>query len=65
MLYLSHQKKNLEQYVLKNVLDRRSVIWKPIDHADRLENFQRLDEEDLSNITCGRYQLRLSFCYIQ
>lgn len=65
MLYLSHQKKNLEQYVLKNVLDRRSVIWKPIDHADRLENFQRLDEEDLSNITCGSYQLRLSFCYIQ
>lgn len=65
MLYLSHQKKNLEQYVLKNVLDRRSVIWKPIDHADRLENFQRLDEEDLSNITCGSYQLLLSFCYIQ
>lgn len=64
MLYLSHQKNNLQQYILENVLNR-SVIWKPIDHADSLDNFQRLDEEDLSNITCGSYQLRLSFCYIQ
>lgn len=66
MLYLSHQKNNLQQYILENVLDR-SVIWKPIDHADSLENFQRLDKEDLSNITCGSYmyQLRLSSCYIQ
>lgn len=67
MLYLSHQKNNLQQYILENVLDRRIVIWRPIDHADSLENFQRLDEEDLSNITCGSYmyQLRLSSCYIQ
>lgn len=66
MLYLSHQKNNLQQYILENVLDR-SVILKPIDHADSLENFQLLDKEDLSNITCGSYmyQLRLSSCYIQ
>lgn len=65
MLYLSHQKNNLQQYVLENGLDRRSVIWKPIDQIDSLENFPRLDEEDLSNITCGSYQLRLSSSYIQ
>lgn len=65
MLYLSHQKNNLQQYVLENGLDRRSVIWKPIDQVDSLENFPKLDEEDLSNITCGSYQLRLSSSYIQ
>lgn len=62
MLYLSHQKNYLQQYVLENGLDRRSVIWKSID---TLDGFPQLDEEDLSNITCGSYQLRLSSSYIQ
>lgn len=59
------RKNNLQQYVLENDLDRRSVIQKPIDHVDSLENFPHLEEEDLSNITCGSYQLRLSSSYIQ
>lgn len=33
----------LQQYVLENGVDKRSVIWKPLDS---LENFPRLNEED-------------------
>lgn len=40
MRYLSHQKNHLQQYVLENGLDRRSVIWKPIDD---LEGFSSIE----------------------
>ena len=62
MLYLSKQVNSLKTYIEENGLDKRKVVWKPVDECD---NFPLLDEEDLVNITCGVYQLKLASNYIQ
>lgn len=46
----------------EHYLDRRSVSWEPVDD---LKDFPYLDEEQLRNLTCGTYQLRLSPSYAQ
>ena len=45
-------------------MERRKTIWKEPDNHT-LDDFPLLDEEDLRNITCGVYQLKLSTSYIQ
>ena len=62
MLYLSKQVNSLKTYIEEHGLDKRKVVWKPVDECD---NFPLLDEEDLVNITCGVYQLKLASNYIQ
>lgn len=62
MLFLSKQVNALQQHVEEHHLDRRSVCWEPVDD---LKGFPYLDEEQLRNLTCGIYQLRLSPSYAQ
>ncbi|CAG2252289.1 unnamed protein product [Mytilus edulis] len=64
MLYLSKRVNTLKQRVEEENLERRKTIWKEPDNHT-LDDFPVLDEEDLRNITCGVYQLKLSTSYIQ
>ncbi|XP_056001835.1 uncharacterized protein LOC125657084 [Ostrea edulis] len=64
MLYLSKQVNNLKQTVEENCLNRRSIQWQAVHECD-IQNFPTLDEEQLRNLTCGTYQLKLSRSYIQ
>ncbi|CAG2245126.1 unnamed protein product [Mytilus edulis] len=63
MLYLSKRVNTLKQRVEEENLERRKTIWKEPDNI--LDDFPLLDEEDLRNITCGVYQIKLSTSYIQ
>ncbi|XP_062600940.1 uncharacterized protein LOC134262562 [Saccostrea cucullata] len=62
MLHLSKQVNVLQQQVEEQHLDRRSGCWEPVED---LRGFPYLDEEQLRNLTCGTYQLRLSPNYAQ
>ncbi|XP_062599343.1 uncharacterized protein LOC134260823 [Saccostrea cucullata] len=62
MLYLSKQVNSLQQHVEENHLDRRTACWEDIGD---LNDFPCLDEDQLTSLTCGTYQLRLSPCYAQ
>lgn len=64
MLHLSKQVNHLKAHVEDNNLHRRSAIWKTTSEHS-VPDFPRLDEEQLRNITCGTYQLKLSSSYIQ
>ncbi|CAC5389445.1 unnamed protein product [Mytilus coruscus] len=63
MLHLSKNVNTLKQRVEEENFERRKTIWKEPDN--NLDDFPRLDEEDLRNITCGVYQIKLSTSYIQ
>lgn len=62
MMHLSSQNNLLQIYIEENALDKRSSNWEPVSPEEL--NFPKLDE-DLRNITCSVYQLKLSSCYIQ
>lgn len=62
MLYSSMQVNQLKEQVEEQHLDRRSVCWKEVSEV---VDFPQLDEEGLQKLTCGSYQLRLSFSYAQ
>ena len=64
MRHLSNPVNVLKEYLEDNNMIRKSTPWKPIDDND-LDDFPYLDEEQLRNITCGTYQLKLSSSYIQ
>lgn len=64
MLYLSKQVNALKTHVEDNTLDKRSANWKTITEGD-LNDFPRLDEQQLRDLTCGTYQLKLSTSYVQ
>ena len=64
MLHMSTQINELKTFVEENNLERRSAKWIDTDDAD-IDDFPTLDEEDLRNITCGVYQIKLSTSYIQ
>ena len=50
----------------ENHLDKRFAIykWKSANEAE-LQNFPEMDEEQLRNLTCETYQLKLSSSYVQ
>ncbi|CAC5380893.1 unnamed protein product [Mytilus coruscus] len=50
MLHLSKKVNTLKQRVEEENFERRKTIWKEPDNT--LDDFPRLDEEDLRNITC-------------
>lgn len=62
MKHLSTQVNSLKAFVEENALEWKSSKWST---ADGLEDFSKLSEEDLRNITCGTYQLKLSPSYVQ
>jgi hypothetical protein len=45
-------------------LNRKVKVWKTVNECD-ISNFPRLSDEQLSNLTFGVYQLRMSSSYIQ
>ena len=60
--YLASQINHLKEEVESKKLDSRKVLWK---RPEELLDFPRLDEEELRNITCGTYQLKLSPSYAE
>ena len=46
----------------ENNLERKSAKW---EKTEDIKDFPFLDEQELRNITCGVYQLKLSPSYIQ
>lgn len=60
-----HQKTNdLKSLVEEKGLHRKIKVWKRVDECD-IDNFPRLSDEQLSELTLGVYQIRLSSSYIQ
>mgnify|MGYP003546473976 FL=1 len=59
---LSVRINTLQLEVEEKHLDRRSVKWRK---PDKLLCFPRLDEQQLRDLTCGSYQLKMSTSYIQ
>lgn len=62
MLHFSHRIITLKQKVKDENLGKRTAVWK--EPSNNLEDFPRLSKEDLRNITCGVYQIRMSSSYI-
>ncbi|XP_062581928.1 uncharacterized protein LOC134243712 [Saccostrea cucullata] len=62
MKYLSAQVNHLKEEVESRKLDSRTAVWR---QAGEIENFPRLDEDDIRNITCGTYQLKLCKSYAE
>lgn len=63
-MYLSKQVNELKAWVEENNLERRTAKWINTDDL-AIDDFPLLDEEQLRNITCGVYQLKMSTSYIQ
>ena len=64
MLHLSQQVNSLQRYIEENNLLRKTSPWKHITNTDLLD-FLTLSEDQLRDITCGSYQLKLTSSYIQ
>ncbi|KAK3102527.1 hypothetical protein FSP39_011968 [Pinctada imbricata] len=62
MKHLSTQDNLLQRHIEDKSLHRLSAKWQ---EADTLEDFPRLNEVDLRNLTCGTYQLKLCSSYMQ
>jgi hypothetical protein len=62
MKFLSKQINSLKSFVEENNLERKSAKW---EITEDLKDFPFLGEQELRNITCGIYQLKLSPSYIQ
>ena len=62
MQYLSRQINQLKEEVEERKLDTRSAIWK---HPDELQDFPRLDEDQLRELTCGTYEVKLASSYAE
>ncbi|CAC5391329.1 unnamed protein product [Mytilus coruscus] len=64
MVRLSKMSNTLNEHVETENLLKKKLIWKVASEYD-LENFPRLDDEELRNITCGVYRMKLATSYIQ
>ena len=62
MRYLSTRINYLQTFVEENSLDKRSAHWEIA--SDSLE-FPDLSEQEIRNLTCGVYQLKLCPSYVQ
>ena len=62
MLHLSQKVNTLKQRVEDDNLGMRTAIWK--EPSNNMDDFPRLTEDDLRNITCGVYQIKMSSSYI-
>ncbi|XP_061195021.1 uncharacterized protein LOC133203192 [Saccostrea echinata] len=64
MLHLSKKVNHLKAFIEEKGLQRKTAVWKPTSEVD-LDSFPILDDEELRNLTCGTYQLKLSSSYMQ
>ena len=64
MLQLSTNVNSLKAEIEDNNLEKSRAVWVPVQ-ATELEEFPRMNEDDLRSLTCGVYQLKLSPGYIQ
>ncbi|CAC5373715.1 unnamed protein product [Mytilus coruscus] len=64
MIHLSKMSNTLKEHVETENLLKKKLIWKVASECD-FENFPRLDDQELRNITCGVYQMKLASSYIQ
>lgn len=63
MLHLSRQVNGLKERVeAESLHSRKSSMWRD---ASTIDDFLNMTEEQLHEMTCGSYQLKLSRCYIQ
>lgn len=63
MLHLSRQVNVLKERVeAESLHSRKSSMWRD---ASTIDDFPKMTEEQLREMTCGSYQLKLSRCYIQ
>lgn len=62
MKFLSKEINSLKRFVEENNLERKSAKW---EITEDIKDFPFLGEQELRNITCGVYQLKLSPSYIQ
>lgn len=62
MKFLSKEINSLKSFVEENNLERKSAKW---EITEDIKDFPFLGEQELRNITCGVYQLKLSPSYIQ
>ncbi|XP_048766098.2 uncharacterized protein LOC125673525 [Ostrea edulis] len=64
MTMLAKQTNGLQQFVLENGLDKRSMKWTSIDaDSNTITDFPRLTEGDIRNLTIGVYQLKTAKSY--
>ena len=57
MKFLSKEINSLKSFVKENNLERKSAKW---EITEDIKDFPFLGEQELRNITCGVYQLKLS-----
>jgi hypothetical protein len=62
MQFLSKQVNHLKEEVEANNMQSRVAMWRKPEDLDSL-GFPRLDEDEIRNITCGVYQLKLANSY--
>ena len=62
MKFLSKEINSLKSFVEENNLERKSAKW---EITEDIKDIPFLGEQELRNITCGVYQLKLSPSYIQ
>lgn len=62
--WILNQVNHLKTYVDENGLQRKTAVWKSASEVD-LDSYPRPDNEELRNLTCGTYQLKLSSSYMQ
>ncbi|KAH3708269.1 hypothetical protein DPMN_067716 [Dreissena polymorpha] len=64
MLQQNEKENELKMLVEEKGLARKKTIWRPIEEIE-VQGFPRLSDEQLSELTLGVYQLRLSSSYMQ
>ncbi|CAC5415677.1 unnamed protein product [Mytilus coruscus] len=64
MIHLSKMSNTLKEHVETENQLKKKLIWKIASECD-LENFPRLDDQELRNITRGVYQMKHASSYIQ
>lgn len=62
MQFLAKQVNHLKEEVEARKLHSRVAMWRNPEDLDSL-GFPHLDEDDIRNITCGVYQLKLASSY--
>ncbi|KAK3085070.1 hypothetical protein FSP39_023793 [Pinctada imbricata] len=62
MAYLSRQVNWLQEYVEEKGFHRKTAQWREIDSND---DFPSLDEDQIRQLTCGTYQMKLCASYAQ
>ncbi|VDI44871.1 Hypothetical predicted protein [Mytilus galloprovincialis] len=65
MLHMSKKKNELMERVSNENLHSRSGRWQKIDGNDSVEDFPKLSEEDIRDITLGVYQVKLAKSYTE